>query len=140
MRRFLIWFPATLGALLALALAAPMGEVATLYTVDSDGRQHKSALWVAEVDGALHLRSGNPAAGWLLRLGTHPLVELERSEGRRHYRAIVVGDPAVREALNAALASKYGLADGLIRRTVEVDASVPVRLEPIEGLDDSPGH
>jgi len=139
-RRFLIWFPATVAALLLLALALPLGEIVTLYTVDSDGREHASALWVAEVEGVLHLRADDPTSSWFVRLGTHPLVELERDDPRRHYRATVATDPAVLDAVNDAMTTKYGVADRLFRRVVDVNRSVPVRLDPIEGLDDSPGH
>jgi hypothetical protein len=136
-RRFLIVFPATVGLVVIAALALPMGEYVDLITVDDDGRRYHSAVWVAELDGVPHLRSGWPDSHWLERLSTHPLVEVERAGQRRHYRAVVVDDPAVRGALNAALAEEHGVADRAIRLVVDMSRAVPVRLEPIEGLDDA---
>jgi hypothetical protein len=139
-RRFLIVFPAIIGAIVLGALAVPMGEFVELYTVDADGHGYKSELWVVETGGALHLRSGWPDSHWLERIRTHPLVEIERGGERRHYRAVPVDDPAVRAAVNEAIAAKYGVADRLIRSVVDMEASVPVRLEPIEGLDEHHPH
>lgn len=140
MRRFLILFPALLSVLVFGAMALPMGDFVELHTVDSEGREFSSSVWVAEVDGALHLRSGWPESHWLERLSTHPLVEIEHDGDSHYYRAVVVDDPAVRTALNEALAAKYSVADRLIGRFVDMDASIPVRLEPIEGLDDAHDH
>lgn len=135
MRAFLIAFPATLLAILAAALALPTGEVVTLETTDPSGRHHDSVLWIVEIDGAEYLRSGNPDSHWLARVREHPGVALVRDDARRAYRAEAVDDPAVRRAVNEAMARKYGVADALVRSAVDVGRSVPVRLEAREGPD-----
>jgi len=141
MRTLLIGFCAFLGFVALLTLLLPTGERVTLHTVDEQGRGYESALWVVELPGAgLHLRSGDPASGWLTRLALHPLVELERGGEAGHYRAVVVAEGDLRRVVNEAMARKYGAADRLVRRFVDVERSVPVRLEPIEGLGHAPGH
>jgi hypothetical protein len=141
MKKFLIGFCAFLGLLSLAALVAPEGECVTLHTVDDQGRGYESTLWVVDLPGAgVHLRSGDPASHWLARLTLHPLVELERGGESGHYRAVVLSDEAARHAVNEAMAGKYGAADRFVRRFVDVERSVPVRLEPIEGLGHAPGH
>ena len=135
MRRFLILFSSAIAALLLLALALPTGELVQLHTVDGRGRDHASTLWVVEIDGALRLRSGNPESEWLERLRDHPVVTLERDGHTRAYRAEVASDALEREAVNEAMARKYGFADRLLRRWVDMAGSVPVRLDPLESRD-----
>jgi len=139
-RRFLILFPAFVGFVVLVALAIPMGEFVELGTVDAEGHPYQSEVWVVEIDGALHLRSGWPDSHWLDRLRSHPQVTLERGGHKNYYRAIPVDDATVRAVVNEAIAAKYGVADRLIRWVVDMDASVPVRLEPIEAPEDSHGR
>jgi hypothetical protein len=137
-RTFLIAFPATLLAILVVALALPKGEVVTLETTDANGRPHDSVLWIVEIDGVEYLRSGRPDSHWLARLREHPGAALVRDGTRRAYLAEPVDDPAVRRAVNEAMARKYGIADALVRSAVDVERSVPVRLEAREGPDVHP--
>lgn len=141
MRAFLIGFCVFLGLVSVLALLLPTGELVTLHTVDEQGRSYESTLWLVELPGAgLHLRSGDPGSGWLARLALHPLVELERGGDAEPYRALAVPEDGVRSAVNEAMARKYGPADRFVRRFVDFARSVPVRLEPIEGLGHAAGH
>jgi len=140
-RFFLLVFVALMGLVLLTSIALPTGELVALETIDAEGLDHESTLWIVELPGAgLHLRSGDPESGWLRRIATHPLVALERDGTRGHYRATRISDPEVREAVNEAMAHKYGRIDDLVRRFVGMDASVPVRLEPVEGLGHDGGH
>jgi hypothetical protein len=141
MRAFLIGFCTFLGLVSLVALALPAGERVVLHTADEDGRGYESTLWVVELPGAgVYLRSGEPASHWLERLTLHPLVELERGGRTEHYRAVLAAEPEARSAVNAAMAEKYGVADRFVRRFVDMERSVPVRLEPIEDLGHAPGH
>jgi len=134
-RRYLIVLAVAVGVVVLGALALPMGEYVEVYTVDSHGHGYESELWVVELDGVLYLRSGWRDSHWLDRIRSNPVVVLERDGRRRHYHAAPTDDPALRAAVNAAIAAKYGIADRLIRRFVDMEASVPVRLEPAEGPD-----
>ncbi len=134
MRTFLLGFVAFLCITTAAAYLFPMGELVTLHTMDENGGAHESTLWVMDgVDGALYLRAGDPQAAWLDRLILHPLVELEREDGSRHYRATPVEDAALRAELNTKLAEKYGVAETLVRSFRDVGSAVVVRLDPLPG-------
>jgi len=134
-RHFLIAFPLVVAAVVLGSLAVPMGEFVELGTVGDDGNAYRSEVWLVELDGLPYLRSGWPDSHWLDRLRHHPRVEIERDGHTTFYRAVVVDDATVRDAVNRAMAAKYGVADRLIRRAVDMDASVPVRLEPVEALE-----
>lgn len=107
------------------------GEVVNLSTVDAGGAQFETQLWIIEQDGHLYLRAGRPAARWLARLRAHPEVKIERDGSTSAYRAVPVDDPATREAVNGAMAEKYGQADRLIARIFDRSQAVPIRLEPL---------
>lgn len=132
MRWLLTAVPALVCAVVIGALAVPMGEFVEIWTVDGQGHRYASEVWVVEVDGTEYLRSGWPDSHWLRRLRAHPVAEVERDGQIHRYRAVVVDDPAVREAVNEAMAAKYGVADRLIRYAVDMNESVPIRLEPID--------
>lgn len=141
MRFFLIAFAGLMGLVLLASIALPTGELVALETVDAEGLDHTSTLWIVELPGAgLYLRSADPESDWLRRIATHPLVELEREGARDRYRATSIGDPEVRRAVNEAMARKYGRRDDLVRRFVDMAGSVPVRLEPVEGLGHDGEH
>jgi hypothetical protein len=61
-------------------------------------------------------------------------VELERGEAKDSFLAVPVDDPAVRRAVNQAMAAKYGLADRLASSFWDPEKSVPIRLD----RDDAP--
>lgn len=108
------------------------GEVVTLTTRDASGARFDTQLWIVEIDGAAWLRAGRPKAQWLGRLRANPKVEVKRGEEAALYTAVPVDEPAARERVNAAMAAKYGRADGLIDRVFDRGRSVPVRLDPRE--------
>ena len=107
------------------------GEVVNLSTVDASGAQFETQLWIIEQDGQLYLRAGRPAARWLARLRAHPEVKVERAGTTTAYLAVPVYDSATREAVNRAMAEKYGRADRLIGRLFDRSQTVPIRLEPL---------
>jgi hypothetical protein len=129
-RTFLIAFTAAIVGIVLVALAFPEGEVVKLRTVDGRGRSHETVLWLVELDSGAYLRSGDPQSAWLARLRRSPEVTLERGSEPRPFLARPVDDPAVRRAVNEAMAEKYGVADRLVRAAVDVAQSVPIRLVP----------
>lgn len=134
MRAFLIAFVVGISGLVLGAHLFPLGELVGLRTLDEEGRPHDSTLWVMDgLNGVVYLRAGRSGASWLDRAILHPLVELERHGERRFYRAEPVEDEALRRALNAKLARKYGVADALVRFFGDVEHAVVVRLDPLAG-------
>ena len=132
-----------LGALVALLalltyLAGERTEVAVLRSVDAAGTVHETRLWVVDLDGTTWVRVARPGRAWLERLRDRPDAELVRNGVARPYRAVVVPDPATRERVDAAFATKYGLGDWWYGLLLRRDAT-PVRLDPIAGPREAGG-
>ncbi len=115
-----------------IMLASESGEVVVLSTADERGAIHETRLWVVEHDGALWLRAGVPSSAWLARLRRSPEVVVVRAGVRRRFRAIPSEDVAVRDAINARIAEKYGWAESLISVTRDGSSSIPVRLQTLD--------
>ncbi|MEE3331972.1 MAG: hypothetical protein VX246_13990 [Myxococcota bacterium] len=119
--------------LVLMAVLLPQGEVVTLHTRDSEGNGYSTQLWIVELGSGLYLRSGADNAGWLSRAREFPDVELSREAGDTSVLAVVVDDPVVKSALNAAMAEKYGIANRIFDWMVDIETTVAVRLDPREG-------
>lgn len=128
-----------LGGLAGLALAFVLavlaashygGERVTLRTADAAGGTHTTPLWVVDLEGRPWLRAGDRASGWVERLRAEPQVELRRDDRWRRYRADLA--PARTREVSALMAEKYGLADRLVGLIRDAEASVAIRLEPVE--------
>jgi hypothetical protein len=107
------------------------GEVVQLTTYDGRAHGHSTDLWIVDVDGRLYLRADLPGADWLERLRANPEAELRRDGTHERVRAVPVDDPAVRSAVDRAMAAKYGLVDRLVGAIRNDDRTTPVLLEPI---------
>ena len=107
------------------------GEVVQLTTYDARAHPHETDLWIVEVDGRRYVRSDLPGADWLERLSANPEVLLQRDSVKEHVMARPVDDPAIREAVDRAMAEKYGFLDRLTDILRDEDVVVPVLLEPI---------
>jgi len=107
------------------------GEVVQLTTYDARAHGHQTDLWIVDVDGRLYLRADLPGAEWLARLRANPEAELRRDGTHERVRAAPVDDPAVRSAVDRAMAAKYGLVDRLVGAIRDDDRTTPVFLEPI---------
>jgi hypothetical protein len=112
------------------SLSVDEGEIVTLTTVDDEGAERPTQLWIVEIDGRLYVRSSEPDTRWLARLRTHPDVVLERDGRELELRAIPLDDAEVREAVNRAMARKYGSTDHFYSLVFDSGESVPVLLEP----------
>jgi hypothetical protein len=107
------------------------GEVVQLTTYDARTHGHETDLWIVDVDGRLYLRADLPGAEWLERLRANPEAELRRDGTHERVRAAPVDDPAVRGAVDRAMAAKYGLVDRLVGAIRNDDKTIPVLLEKI---------
>lgn len=124
--------------ILALGVALPVfyfglaesGEVVVLETRDGSDTQ-ETRLWVTDHEGFAWLRTGDAAASWLARLRANPDVAVTRRGQRSEFRAVVVADPATRDAINALTLEKYGWRERVLRAVMMDPAGVqPIRLEP----------
>lgn len=122
--------------LLALVLAAPAGaawdparfaEAPTLefLTVDPEGGEHWSTVWVVVVEGAVYVRLGNRAAGRVERSTSAPFAKV-RFEGEVFERVRLVAAPEKAAPVAEAMAEKYW-TDLLIRW---IPHPLTLRLEP----------
>jgi hypothetical protein len=125
------------GALIAILVVGSMavdeGEVVTLTTQDGGGATHDTQLWVVDIEGHLYLRSAAPDSGWLLRLRERPEVVLERGEHKLAFRAVLLDGGETTDAVNRAMAEKYGATDRFYSRLFPREQAVVVRLDPVEG-------
>jgi hypothetical protein len=121
------------------ALWLDEGEVVTLWTTDADSNSHHTQLWTVELDDVRYLRASTPRTAWLARLRERSLVRVESAGLTLHYRAIPVDDKALRTRVNTEMARKYGLADRLWGTLGDRSASIPIRLDPAEGLASARG-
>jgi hypothetical protein len=113
------------------AFAIDEGEVVTLVSVDGANAQFETSVWIVAVDGVQWLRATRPDALWLARIRNHPEVEIVRGGHRREsFLATPIDGLEERTEINEEMARKYGAADGILRRFVDADRSVPVRLDP----------
>lgn len=113
------------------AFAIDEGEVVTLVSIDGANAQFETSVWIVEIDGVHWLRATRPDALWLARMRNHPEVGIVRGDHRREsFLAVPIDTPEGRAKINEAMARKYGAADGILRRFVDADRSVPVRLDP----------
>ena len=124
---------AVLVVLLALGglsyVASESGEVVVLTTAGGDGGElQQRRIWVVDLEGRQWLRSGSPDSEWLARLRLNPVVTVERAGTAAQYTAAAT--PAMQEAVNEAMAAKYGWADRVIGMMFGREDAVPVELIP----------
>jgi hypothetical protein len=118
--------------ILALVIAAMLirqGEVVTLETSDEGGQSYRTKLWIVDLDGKLYVR-GAPERPWVQRLGLRPQVTLTRGGKTESFRATVILDPSLADAVNRAMIEKYGGVDHLVDRLFNRAQPAAILLEP----------
>lgn len=110
--------------------ASESGEVVTLSTIDSEGINITTRLWVVEHDNREWVRTGHPEKGWFLRIRFNPNIEFERAGSWSSRVAVPVYDHDTIRAVNDKFSSKYGSADWIVALSGDAAKRVPVRLEP----------
>jgi hypothetical protein len=116
-----------LGLAVALVLAAPAAaaedwggladaDVVRIVTVNEDGSERTTKIWVVVVDGAPHVRTG--ATRWFANLERDPQVVVTAGESEYVARALRVTAADRISQVQAAFREKYGFMDrltGLVR-------------------------
>jgi hypothetical protein len=125
--------------LLFVVMVPDKGEVIRLITEDEAGEQRVTELWIATLDGQEYIRASDPDAHWLARLQSTGPARIERDGETVEIETIVDDDPRIRAQLNGAMSEKYGLADRLWGMLGDRSASIPIRLDPAEGLASARG-
>ena len=124
---------ASVAALLVIgALLIDEGEIVKITTRDAQGREYVTELWIVELPSGIYLRAGSPDVEWLARIRAAPAIVLERGDEETRHRAVPEPSARTLQALNTAMAEKYGFADRLWARLSDRDLSVPIRLAPAD--------
>jgi hypothetical protein len=105
------------------------GEVATLYTNDTEGQTHSTRIWVVDHGHETWIRSLDPMSSWLDHLINQPDVQLRRGGLIADYRATPLANRRTR--VNALMAEQYGWAEWIFSRIEDRDEAVPVFLDPL---------
>lgn len=133
--KYLVW---GLGGLVALAvlvlgverLAAERVEVVELHTLDAQGEEISTRLWVVDDAGLAYLRVGAGGSGWFERLSASETVSLTRGGETRRYRPLLRPDKSDR--INALLQEKYTWGDDFIAALVgSREGALPIELQPL---------
>jgi hypothetical protein len=81
-------------------------------TVDADGRERATTIWLVVVDGVGTIRTGSTR--WFANLARDPTLRLRARDTEYPLRIERVTDPAEGALLDAAFRAKYGWQDRLV--------------------------
>jgi hypothetical protein len=129
MRAALVVFALLGGLLVGVAKLTEDMEVAILTTYQ-EGITYHTRLWVLDDGVTLWIRAGGTNRRWYRRLVGDPIVELDRDELIRGYRAEPDPDPRIVARVNHLMREKYGLADGIFCAIHMWSEVMPIRLLP----------
>jgi hypothetical protein len=127
-RAVMIGVGALAGLLVASTWMIDEGEIVKITTVDADGDEHETEVWIVDLPSGTYLRSGRSDTGWLERLRVHPEVVLKRDGTKRSCTARVLDSPQVSAEVSRAMAEKYGFADDIWGAVSDRSGAVPIRL------------
>ena len=103
-------------------------EVVELFTIDDEGEEVVTRLWVVDHGGYPYLRVAADGSGWFSRLQKKPDVRLERGDEVLPYRA--VPNPAKSEIVNRLMQEKYTWGDRFFATLFgSRDGSIPIELQ-----------
>jgi hypothetical protein len=111
-------------------LAAERVEVVELHTLDENGENMTTRLWIVDDEGYQYLRVGADGSGWFSRITDNESIALTRNGQTATYT--VETRPDKSERINALMQDKYTWGDTFIGIVVgSRDGSVPIELHPL---------
>jgi hypothetical protein len=111
-------------------LAAERVEVVELHTLDENGENMTTRLWIVDDEGYQYLRVGADGSGWFSRISDNESIALTRNGQTATYT--VETRPDKSERINALMQDKYTWGDTFIGIVVgSRDGSVPIELHPL---------
>lgn len=126
------YLPTAMGSLSGEVVALPISwssvadeEVIQLETLGDDGA-YSVNLWVAEVDGSLHVFAGDNYANWIQNMERKPEARLGVDGRIYELKGTRVTDPEVFERFAQTWESKYGNRP----RNENVEETYLIRLSP----------
>ncbi len=134
--KYVYWFFGLLFLFLLLIFVLQLAaservEVVELHTVDSEGEQQTTRLWIVDDEGYAYLRTGADGSGWFTRLQENGTFELTRAGETRRYEAQLRQDKSAR--INELMQAKYTWGDTLIGVLAgSREGAIPVELHPLD--------
>ncbi len=133
MKKIILW---VIGILLSVLLllggleysTSERMEVVELHTMDSDGEDVVTRLWIVDHQGLQYLRAGAEASGWFSRLQANKEVKVTRKGATQCYTTRLRRDKNVQ--INLLMQTKYTWRDRLIDLTSGREGSIPIELHP----------
>ena len=112
-------------------VASERVEVVQLHTLDANGEELTTRLWVVDDEGYQYLRAGDTDSGWAARLLASPSFALTRHGGQLRYVAVV--RPDKRQRINDLMQAKYTWGDTVIALLVgDRDSAMPLELHMLD--------
>ena len=109
-------------------VASERVEVVELHTLDEQGEEVITRLWVVDDSGYQYLRVGEGGSGWFSRIQANEEFEVTRNDRRYKYTAVLREEES--ERINELMREKYGWGDSLIEILVGGrEASIPIELQ-----------
>ncbi len=111
-------------------VASERVEVVELLSIDKQGEEVVTRLWVVDHEGYAYLRVGADGSGWFSRLQQNPEVRVRRGDDELSYLA--VPNPAKSDIVNGLMQKKYTWGDTFFATVFgSRDGSVPIELQPV---------
>lgn len=112
-------------------VASERVEVVELHTIDAEGEEQTTRLWIVDDEGYSYLRAGDDGSGWFSRLQANGEFELTRNGETRRYEAVLRHDKSA--LINQLMQEKYTWGDSVIGAMLgSRENSIPVELHPLD--------
>lgn len=135
-KKVILWIVGVLFGLLVLLMglqiaASERVEVVELITLDEQGEEVITRLWVVDDGGFGYLRVGAGGSGWYSRIQQNNReISVTRQGETRRYSA--VDRPEKEDIVNRLMREKYTWGDALIEVLVGGrESSIPIELQPL---------
>ena len=111
-------------------LASERIEVIELLTLDENGEEVTTRLWIVDDEGLQYLRVGSDGSSWFSRLQENGEFRVTRDEDSAIYSAVLREDKSSR--INDLMQSKYTWGDSLIGYMIgSREGSIPIELHRV---------
>ena len=108
-------------------IASERVEVVELHTLNNEGEEIITRLWVVDYGGYQYLRVGADGSGWFDRLQAAEMVDITRNDRRYSYSWTIRQSKSAQ--INELMREKYGWGDSFIGHlTGGRDGSIPIEL------------
>ena len=129
----MIGVAAVAGLMVAGTWGVDEGEIVKITTLDDQGHDHVTEVWIVDLPSGRYLRSGRADNGWLQRVRARGELVLERGEASGSCRVELVTSPERTAEVASAMAEKYGFSDRIWDALADRSSQVAIRLASCDG-------